>query len=104
MKHVPKKELSVHAKKLLKRLHEGHFYPCHDPKTPNSMQELIDAGLVERAGRVETWRACWVPKGFIPATPEIYPQETGVSPEETAEDQPSPPPPDSTGSGPISVT
>ena len=65
--------LSKRAEKLLERLKSGDFYPCHASDTPKAMQELIDAGLVARAGRVEIIRACYVPaKGYTPYREEVF--------------------------------
>ena len=41
--------------------------------TPKAMQELVDAGLVRIAGRVNVVTACYVPVGFQPHKLEVYP-------------------------------
>lgn len=67
------KKLSRRASQLLARVEEGKFYKLHDPKTPKAMQELIDAGLVGLAGRVELVVVCYVPvKGYKPFKMEEY--------------------------------
>ncbi len=73
-------EISNRAHKLLRRLRAGHWYPVYDnngfnKRTPKAMQELIDAGLVNTSGRVQIIVACYVPKGYIPAEQEIFPQD-----------------------------
>ncbi len=67
--------LSMRAKKLLKRLHDGRWYRCYANDTPQAMGELVKAGLVEKAGRWTTIVACYVPKGFIPVTMEKFPRD-----------------------------
>jgi hypothetical protein len=67
--------VSTRARKLLKRLRAGEFYPMYDKRTPKAMQELVEAGLAHTAGRPIVWQACYVPKGYIPAEHEIFPQD-----------------------------
>lgn len=71
-------KLSKRAQTLLARVRRGAWYPEHDPRTPNAMQELIDAGLVNTRGRVQVVRSCYVPATFISHSPEIiYPAPRG---------------------------
>lgn len=58
--------LSPRAQKLYDRLLAGHWYSWGDDRTPKSMQELLDAGLVGTLGRVEKVRRCYVPAGSKP--------------------------------------
>lgn len=70
-KQTPK--LSAGAVKIYNRMCKGAFYFAYDPKTPKAMQELIDAGLVTRAGRATQLRSCYVPrKGFKPLRLEDF--------------------------------
>lgn len=64
---------SVRARKLYARVARGKWYPAYEDRTPAATQELVDAGLVRVMGRVEVWRACYVPKGTKPGTPETFP-------------------------------
>lgn len=59
-------KLSPRAQAVYDRLLAGEFYTMGDPRTPKSMQELIDLGLVSTMGRVITVQACYVPSGSIP--------------------------------------
>lgn len=68
-------ELSRRAAKLLRRLHQGVFYPCnYDSPNHKAMRELLDKGLVGRMGRVQTIRLCYVPKGAKPFKAETIPE------------------------------
>jgi hypothetical protein len=68
--------LSKRAQKTYKKLLEGKFYKVYDDHTPLVMQELIDAGLVDMSGRIETIVLCYVPKkGFKPLKQESWDHE-----------------------------
>lgn len=74
--------LSARATKLLARIREGRFYKTYDPATPQCMDELIAAGLVTMAMRVETVVRAYVPTtGYTPYTRERFDQdrEPGVN-------------------------
>lgn len=67
------KALSARAAALFERIKGGDYYPVYDAKTPKAMQELIDAGLVSKSGRVESIRLCWVPStGYTPFISESF--------------------------------
>jgi hypothetical protein len=61
------RKLSKRAIKMLHRLYEGQWYPAFiKGDIPKAMQELIDAGLVTTAGRIQRIVRCYVPKGTKP--------------------------------------
>lgn len=66
-------QLSLRAHRLYERIKQGHWYPAYDERTPAAMQELIDAGLVGVAGRVERIVAAYVPRhGYTPFKTERF--------------------------------
>lgn len=68
-------ELSKRAQKTLARLKNGEFYPV-DRKPLQSILELKRLGLIDRTGRVEIYRACYVPaEGYMPMTIEAFEDE-----------------------------
>lgn len=71
------KKLSTRAKRLLDRVRDGAFYQAFGSRVPDSMQELVDAGLVTTAGRVVSVMACYVPTtGYTPYQAEVYDRST----------------------------
>ena len=69
------KPLSKRAQKMLERLRKGAWYTWDPRKTPKAMQELAEAGLVDTRGRVASIVRCWVPVGYKPGTPEVFPEK-----------------------------
>lgn len=66
-------KLSKRAEKLYARLKEGRWYRAYANDTPAAMKELVDAGLVQIAARVNVSEACFVPtKGFRPMRREDW--------------------------------
>jgi hypothetical protein len=57
------RHLSKRALKLLDRLYDGHWYPMQYPEPTGAMKELVDAGFVIGAGRVQVISTVYVPKG-----------------------------------------
>lgn len=67
------RKLSTRAKRLLDRVRDGAFYQAFGSRVPDSMQELVDAGLVTTTGRVVSVMACYVPTtGYTPYQAEVY--------------------------------
>jgi hypothetical protein len=66
-------KLSKRAEELLNRLQKGEWYRQYAKNTPAAMQELIDAGLVETAGRMPIIVSCYVPKGYWLEHKEHFP-------------------------------
>lgn len=64
-------KLSHRARSLYARLREGEFYESNggpieqDPRIPRAMQELVDAGLAARAGRVKVICSAYIPVGYF---------------------------------------
>lgn len=60
--------LSKRAQRLFDLIRNEHrFYKSYQKDTPKAMQELVLAGLVGEAGRVNVIVRCYVPmKGFKP--------------------------------------
>lgn len=70
--------LSKSAQKMLTRLRAGHWYVWDPRNVPKAMQELIAAGLVTDVMRPSKYIRCWVPRGYRPSIPEIYPEKWDV--------------------------
>ena len=80
------RSLSRTARKMLDRIHAGHFYKWTDEPGP-VMQELLDAGFVESSGRVVVVERFFVPKGFRSVSHEKYPAWTCAHLEYRAHEQ-----------------
>lgn len=57
----PEDGLSANAKRLLARVRAGRWYAFDDPRTPDAMDELMNAGLVQTMARCRELVSCWVP-------------------------------------------
>lgn len=73
--------LSSCAQKMLYRLKAGAFYDAYKIDwsgkrvITQTMQELIDAGLVQEGMRCVVFRTYFVPKGFQFSYTETFPEE-----------------------------
>lgn len=56
-----KTTLGKRALNMLLHMEHGRFYPVEQYAGSSVMDELLHAGLVQRAGRVQTIVACFVP-------------------------------------------
>lgn len=65
--------LSKRAEKLLARVGDpGNWYSAHGSRTPKAMQELLDAGLVRRGGRMPIIATYFVPTSYRMTYRERY--------------------------------
>lgn len=66
-------KLSKHARNLWKRVQDPSNYYAYKGKPGRYMRELIDAGLVQRMGRIKVVGLYFVPVGSTPLKSELFP-------------------------------
>lgn len=73
-------EISKRAQKTLELIKKGRFYMDYDPNLPATIQELLDAKLIQRGARATTFVAAFVPvEGYIPMRDEQFAGGWGYS-------------------------
>lgn len=72
------KPLSARAKKTLRLLHDGRPYPAYHDRTPQSMTELRQAGLVRTGMRCPLYESHFVPKSHFSVNLEVNPPAPGT--------------------------